>query len=473
MNLTNLLDYTNSIYNLFGEINTIKRHNVNAKTKSSTSLKMLFCGIVTGNDSVNDIQHMTIKDKVKKSLFAKGEYIPKMHGFRDSINDISSQDIINIHKNMLLKMKNNKVFDNHTYRNTKVAIVDGIENFETHKEIDGLHIRERSNDNICYYYKSLGISFLTDSFNLMIDLVPFEKHEIKDDKDKNEKVKSEGEITVLKRSIPLLTEYNIEVAVMDAMFLNAPCLNAIKSASIDAIIRLKDERRTIYKDAKGLFESSNPIKEYEIVEISERKKVTYSKESKKKNTDETTTYTITREISNATLNESKVIENKIVEHPKKIVKKEIKEKVIKRIKIWTDIFQLDGYEYNNGCVRVIKTEETTRDGKGVHTKDMYLVSTNIDEDIEFVIDLMHKRWTIELNCFRTLKSRYHLDHLFIGTRNAIELITYFIMIIFNIIELYFNVHTRKYKRKINFKHLLQDFKDELLNSKNMYLLFKT
>lgn len=71
MNLTNLLDYTNSIYNSFGEINTIKRHNVNAKTKSSTSLKMLFCGIVTGNDSVNDIQHMTIKDKVKKVYLLK------------------------------------------------------------------------------------------------------------------------------------------------------------------------------------------------------------------------------------------------------------------------------------------------------------------------------------------------------------------------------------------------------------------
>ena len=80
----------------------------------------------------------------------------------------------------------------------------------------------------------------------------------------------------------------------------------------------------------------------------------------------------------------------------------------------------------------------------------------IDEDLEFITDLMHRRWNIELKGFRKLKTRYNMKHLFIGTNNAIRLIHYLIMIVFNLIELYFNVHTKKHKN-INFNTLLENY----------------
>ena len=49
-----------------------------------------------------------------------------------------------------------------------------------------------------------------------------------------------------------------------------------------------------------------------------------------------------------------------------------------------------------------------------------------------------------------------MKHLFIGTNNAIRLIHYLIMIVFNLIELYFNVHTKKHKN-INFNTLLENY----------------
>ena len=474
MNLTNLLDYGNSIYDFNDKINGVKRNNANALTKASTVAKMMIVGIFTNNDSMNGIQHtITTNKKVRKSLFSKKEFIPKTTATRDCLNDINVEYIMNLHKEMLSVMKKNKVFKNYDYRNTKVAIVDGVESFETHKDIEGLHKREHKDGSIGHYYKSLGISYLTDNFSILLDLVPFKKKEVKDIKENNDKIKSEGEITVLKRSISTLKEYKIELAVLDAMFLNAPSINAMKKENIDCVIRLKDKRRTIYKDAEALFEESDPSKKYEIVEIRERIITKYSKESKKKNKDKTEAYIIVREITETELNKSVVISDKTTEHPKKTIRRITTEKVLKRVSVWSDIFKLDDYEYNNGSVRVIKTEETLIEkGKEV-VKEMYLVTTKLDEDIEFIVDLMHKRWTIELNCFKILKSRFHMDHLYVGTNNAIQIITYLMMIVFNLIALYFNVHTKKYRRKMNLKQLLEDFKEELLKSSNMYILFVT
>ena len=65
-----------------------------------------------------------------------------------------------------------------------------------------------------------------------------------------------------------------------------------------------------------------------------------------------------------------------------------------------------------------------------------------------------------------------MDHLYIGTNNAIQIMTYLIMIVFNLIELYFNIHTKKYKKKINFKLLLQDFKEELLSGVELYKILR-
>ena len=474
MNLIKLLDYSNIIYGLGDKINRIKRGNERSLTKASTALKMTMCGIFTSSDSMNGMQHIyATKDKVRKSLFSKKEFIPKTTATRDAINDINVSDVFELHKSMLSTMEKNKVFENHTYRNVRVAVVDGVESFETHKNIEGLHKREHSNGRTGYYYKSLGISYLADDFSIMLDLVPFEENEVKDMKEKNEKIKADGEITVFKRSMSILKKFKIEFTVLDAMFLNSPCLNALKAEGIDAVVRLKDERRNIYKDAKGLFENSNPKVQYEVVEVKERKKVNYSKKSKKKNKDETETYIVTREVTDRKLNEAIVVKNEMKEYPHKTVRQTVTEKVLKRVKVWSEVLQLDGYNYNNGYVRVIKTEETKIENGIEVTKEMYLVTTKLDEDLEFIIDLMHKRWTIELNCFKILKSRFHMDHLFIGTVNAIQIITYLMMIVFNLIALYFNVHTKKYKRKMNLKQILEDFKEDLLTSIDMYKCFVT
>ncbi len=72
------------------------------------------------------------------------------------------------------------------------------------------------------------------------------------------------------------------MVVGDALFDKAPVLNSIKKEGLEAVIRIKDERRTIYKDAMGLFKNRDAEIEYEEVEIVEIKETKYKKESHKK-----------------------------------------------------------------------------------------------------------------------------------------------------------------------------------------------
>lgn len=64
------------------------------------------------------------------------------------------------------------------------------------------------------------------------------------------------------------------------MFLNGPCLNAAKEKNINAIVKMTDTRRELYKDASKLFGIQKPKREYEIVEVIENKKTKYSKKMK-------------------------------------------------------------------------------------------------------------------------------------------------------------------------------------------------
>lgn len=467
MNLTNLLDYANSIYDFDKKINMVERKNEKSRTKPSTALKMLTAGIVTKSRSINSIYNAIFNSKNKRfnNIFKKGEMKPKTHAFRDCINDIDYKSIQQIHYQALDKLRENKFFSSHNYRGKNVAILDGVESFETHKNIAGLHKRDHKDGQTGYYYKSLGLMYITDDVDIILDLMPFEEQEVKEDKNNNDKIKSEGEITVAKRVLPTLKKYNIEIAVMDCMFLNAPCFNVAKDNGIDVIVKMTDTRRDLYKDASLLFKKQEPCQEYEIVELTELTKVKYSKESKKKDTCESRKYILTRQVTNVALNESIITEETTKKHPKKTVYKKTTEKVIKRIKIWSDIFEMNNYDKGN--VRVIKTEEITKKKK----EEMYIATTLLNEDLEFIVDLMHKRWNIELKGFRKLKSRYNFDHLYIGSDNAIRLIAYLILIIYNFIELYFNIHTRKYKNKINFDNLLEEYKIEIAKDKKIYKYF--
>ena len=76
--------------------------------------------------------------------------------------------------------------------------------------------------------------------------------------------KDEGELTGGKRLVEQLRKRHghfADVIVADALYLNAPFINTIKENGLEAVIRLKDEKRRIFQDAGGLFNRGEGEKE--------------------------------------------------------------------------------------------------------------------------------------------------------------------------------------------------------------------
>ena len=68
--------------------------------------------------------------------------------------------------------------------------------------------------------------------------------------------KDEGELTGGKRLIRGQKERHghfADVIVTDALYLNTPFINTIKECGLEVVIRLKDERRLLFRDAESLF----------------------------------------------------------------------------------------------------------------------------------------------------------------------------------------------------------------------------
>ena len=207
-----------------------------------------------------------------KNIYAPNEIVGKTHGLRDCLMDTPYEQLKNINTEVIKKLKENKYFRKNQIDGLTVIAADGVEEFETNKDIKGLPERKHKNEKVSKYYKTLGIMSVGKDKQIMLGLEELQSKESKKINEKiekenegkrvseesvNEKIKAEGEITVLKRMIPQIEKTigrTFDVIVLDALFANAPVLNTIKENRLDAVIRFKEERRDIYKDAMGMFE---------------------------------------------------------------------------------------------------------------------------------------------------------------------------------------------------------------------------
>ena len=134
MNLINLLDYGNSVYDLNKKINGLSRQNDEFPTKPSTVLKMAIAMILTRMPSIHYLMNsIDSPSKPMRKLFCKGEFVPKTHALRDCMTDTDYHQVSKILEDMVYQLKRNKFFENHTYRGKHIAIADGLEEFETKK----------------------------------------------------------------------------------------------------------------------------------------------------------------------------------------------------------------------------------------------------------------------------------------------------------------------------------------------------
>lgn len=92
-------------------------------------------------------------------------------------------------------------------------------------------------------------------------------------------------------------------------------------------------------------------------------------------------------------------------------------------------------------VEVLENKELS-DEVSSEEQEIYIATNMLNHSVRAIIKIMHLRWNIE-NCgFRKLKQQYNLEHIFIGEFNAINYIFQMIILVSNLLEMYFKIRLK-------------------------------
>jgi len=128
-------------------------------------------------------------------------------------------------------------------------------------------------------------------------------------------------------------------------------------------------------------------------------------------------------------------------------------------------------------VRFIRFVEEVHLGDKVEIKEGWIITTDKFTSVEALWRIMHKRWDIENNAFHQLKTEWHLGHCFLHSPTGVETVLMFIIIAFNLMQLYFFRCIRNFRKKRMLQiDIIEDMRDErftIENNWNNPLFIKT
>lgn len=387
----------NKIYHITDQISKIsRRKNKKIRIKGSTIGKLLFAGMFFREKSINQIMEKTHKRKLYKKMFKGNVIIPKMHGFIEGIKDLEVKDIENINKNIIKKVKENKIYRKGTIDNLLVVGIDGTEAFGSYKrKWNNCYNKKIKNKKSVNGKEQIIEEEYHEQINVFARIVGkrpgiilgYEKVTSNGNEGKQEFEPNVG-IKLIKR-LKKIYGNGIDIIVGDAIYLRASVIKAVLEEGYQGVFRLKDNNKLLLEDAKGLF--------------------------------------------------------------KKCKAKEYKSRG-KTIKYWADNFEYSGFK-----VKVVKYEEEDRKGR---KQEIYVVSTDVNMRAMTINKIIHARWDIENNGFNELKNQWNMNHCYIADENAIDVIIQMIMISYNLWELYIYGHLHNFEKmnitKIGFIEEIKD-----------------
>lgn len=398
--LKQILTYINKVYDIGKKINTLENKKVKSPVKISTISFIVLLGFMLQIRSFNRLKHWIKRNKFKKVL-PKKTLIPDIDPIRRSLSDFDLDGLKVMNNHVIKKTIKNRVFKNGTVDNLKVAAVDGVELFDsTKKSCDKCLTRVDKNGVTHYFHRSVVCATVGADPHLIIGQEMLEPK--KDGSDK-----SEGEITGGKRLIKrLYKEFHhfADIIVADALYCKSTWIKEVLAIGMDAVIRVKDERLHIVKDALALFKS--------------------------------------READNAWK-----------------VNKSSNKKIF--VKAWDE----DDFEICNLDIKVrfLKFVEEIHIGDKIEFRESWIITTDKYTSSETLWKIMHSRWHIENNAFHQLKTEWHLDHCFLHSPTGVETVLMFIILAFNLMQLYFFRCIRDF-RKNNMLQIdfVEDMREDLI-----------
>jgi hypothetical protein len=403
--LRQMLVYVNKVYHLGEKIKELKDKRKRQIYKTPMIALIVIMGFIVQVRSFNRIQRWITKGKRFKNLFPKMSKMPKIDAIRGSMKAFNLKSLDKMHEGEIKKIYKNKVFRNGTIRGFKVVALDGVELFESTKKSCEECLTRVINGVTHYFHRAVVAMSVGSDPHIILG-----EEMLKPKKDGSNK--DEGEITGAKRLLKRLADkygHFADIIVVDALYMKVPIINDILEKAMDAVIRLKDDRLKIFRDAMGIFRRTEATKEW--------------------------------------------IQSKNL-----------------IVQVWDeDSFEFDGLKCNLRVLRFI--EYYLKNGINTEIKEM-MVATTLSKMVpaEIIWEIMHKRWDIEDNGFHILKTYYHADHCFMHDSVAIEAIFMLMIIAFNLTEMFLFKCLRDFRKKKMLRiDVIEDLRDEMLTLKYNFL----
>jgi len=345
---------------------------------------MLFMCMFARERSFNQLLEKIHKRKKYRNIFSKKEHIPKMHVFRDGLKELNLEELKNINKSIISKVKENKTYRTGSIDGLVIVGIDGVETFRSiKKDWEGSY---KVNIKVQEYQNGIKTEVEKEhhkQINIFAKIVGKRPGIVLDYETvtcNGTKGKQEYEPHVAVELIQKLKKSygrGIDVIVGDAVYLEEKFLKTVMEQGYEAVIRLKDNRKSLITEAEGLFKLQTP-------------------------------------------------EN--IKHGKK------------NIRCWNEIL-----EYKNIKIKVVKFEEKYIKNEIEKTDIIYVVSTSLKLSNETINKIIHARWDIENDGFNELKNYCNMNHCFMSDAKAINIILEMIIISYNLWELYLYGHLHHFE----------------------------
>ena len=266
-----ILKFLMKVYHIFEKLESLKRKKFKrVLVKGNTVAKMLFIGMFSRLESLNQILEKIHKRNKFKKLFSKKEKIPKSHVFRDCIKELSLDELKEINKSIIFKAKENKLY--------RSGSIDGVETFRSYKKDwensykAKIKVKEYENGERKEvereYHKQINI------FAKIVGMRPglvldYESVTCNGNAGKQEYEPNVG-IKLIKK---LKQSYGrgIDVIVADAIYMDSNFIKAVTKENYEAVIRLKYNKKALIEEVEGLFK----IQEAKLFKIKREKEIKY------------------------------------------------------------------------------------------------------------------------------------------------------------------------------------------------------
>ncbi len=242
--------YTTKVYGLDKMVKRAADYRRTHRITPSVIFMILLAGFVLRLESMEAFDREIRKGRFKH-LVPRKNGKPSHDTLRDALCQWDLDRLAESHDQFIRKFKQNRGPQKGSIDGWRVGAIDGTELFaSTSRRCSNCLIRKNKQGETEYFHRAVFLQKVGGDPHIIYGVEHLQP------RDSSEK--GEGEITGARRLLQNAVKRHgrlVDILTLDALYAKAPLIHEALEKNIDVVIRMKEERRLIMKDAQGLFES--------------------------------------------------------------------------------------------------------------------------------------------------------------------------------------------------------------------------